>query len=711
MGWRAAVTLGLVALVTWAGASRAQGTRADYDRAEQIARKFQGKVTHARVEPHWYGQDRFWFKSDLGEGKWEFVTVDCPAGKRAPAFDTMRLAEAMSKASGQQLAAERLPLDNLEFSADGKTVSFDASGSRWSLDLSSYAVEKKGKASTTTAAARPADGTGRRGGFRGGARTGPDPQGRTWGQRGSTSPDGKYVASVRDGNLYLKPKSGGEEVALSKDGTAQEGYEPGMFWSPDSSHFVALWTKKEQEHKVYTVESSPKDQLQPKLHSMQYLKPGDQIAVTQPHLFDVASQKRVPVSDELFATPWSITQVRWAPDSSRFTFLYNQRGHQVMRVVAVDAKTGDSRAIVDEIAKTFIDWTNKVFTRYLDDTGEIIWMSERDGWNHLYLYDAKAGQVKNAITRGNWVVRGVDRVDDKARQIWFRAGGIYPEQDPYYIHYCRVNFDGSGLVVLTQGDGTHRVEYSPDGKYLLDTYSRVDLAPVTEVRRADDGGMVCEAEHGDLSPLKPLKWAQPERFVAKGRDGTTDIYGVIFRPTNFDAAKKYPVIEDIYAGPQGSFVPKGFLAYFPPQGVAELGFIVVQIDGMGTNNRSKAFHDVCWHNLGDAGFPDRILWMKAAAAKYPYMDLSRVGLYGTSAGGQSALGGLLFHGDFYKAGVANCGCHDNRMDKIWWNEQWMGWPIGPHYEEQSNVTLAPHLQGKLLLIVGEMDTNVDPAST
>ena len=206
-------------------------------------------------------------------------------------------------------------------------------------------------------------------------------------------------------------------------------------------------------------------------------------------------------------------------------------------------------------------------------------------------------------------------------------------------------------------------------------------------------------------------WKIPERFAAKGRDGTTDIYGVIFRPTNFDPAKKYPIIEEIYAGPQDSFVPKRFASFYPHQAMAELGFIVVQIDGMGTSNRSKKFHDVCWKNLADAGLPDRILWIRAAAAKYPYLDLNRVGIYGGSAGGQSAAAAVMTHGDFYKAAVADCGCHDNRMDKIWWNEQWMGWPVGPQYAANSNVTLAPGLKGKLLLIVGEMDTNVDPAST
>jgi dipeptidyl-peptidase-4 len=525
------------------------------------------------------------------------------------------------------------------------------------------------------------------------------------------SPDGKLRAIVRDNNVFLHDNATGEETPLTHDGTTADAYQGRPYWSPDGRHLAVMRVVPAQEHKIYMVESSPRDQEQPRLHSLDYLKPGDRIAHPRPRLFDVAARREIAIKEDLFPNPWDIDDIVWEPDGRRFTFLYNQRGHQVMRLMAVDAETGEARAVIDEQAKTFIDWTNKVFLHRLDKTHEAIWMSERDGWNHLYLYDTAAGSVKNQITKGEWVVRGVDRVDEEKRQIWFHAGGIVPGQDPYYVHYCRVNFDGSGLTVLTGGDGTHRVDYSPDGRYLVDTWSRVDLPPVTEVRRVADGAKVCDLERGDASALLATGWRYPERFVAKGRDGKTDIYGVIFRPSNFDPKRKYPVVEDIYAGPQGSFAPKAFTPAYGAQQMAELGFVVVQMDGMGTNNRSKAFHDVCWQNLADAGFPDRILWIRAAAAKYPYMDLSRVGIYGTSAGGQNALGGLLLHGDFYKVGVADCGCHDNRMDKIWWNEQWMGWPIGPHYAEQSNVTLAPKLQGKLLLMVGEMDTNVDPAST
>ena len=309
-------------------------------------------------------------------------------------------------------------------------------------------------------------------------------------------------------------------------------------------------------------------------------------------------------------------------------------------------------------------------------------------------------------------MRKVDRVDTAKRQIWFQAGGIYPEQDPYYVHYCRINFDGTGLVKLTDGDGTHSIEYSPDREFFVDTYSRVDLPPVNELRRVSDGSLVCPLEKSDASELEATGWQRPEHFVAKGRDGKTDIYGVIYRPTTFDPNKKYPVIEKIYAGPHGSLRAEEFSPCHGAQAVAELGFIVVQIDGMGTSHRSKAFHDVCWKNLGDAGFPDRIALDQGGREEvplhgpHPRRHLRRLGRRAERDRGPCSL-----HGDFYKVAVADCGCHDNRMDKIWWNEAWMGWPVGPHYAEQSNVTHAHQLQGKLLLIVGELDRNVDPAST
>jgi len=531
---------------------------------------------------------------------------------------------------------------------------------------------------------------------------------------GTLSPDEKWAAITKDHNLWLRHAESGEERQLSTDGSAEDAFRRPFVWSPDGKFLACLREKPAQAHPVHMVESSPQDQVQPRLKTHDYLKPGDRIAQARPVVFEVEGRRpRVfTVPDEQIPNPWSIEELRWSPDGQRLTFHYNQRGHQVYRLMEINAADdGKVRTVAEETPATFVDYTNKIHAHPLDATRELIWMSERDGWNHLYLYDEAAGAVKNQITKGPWVVRRVLHVDEKARQVWFMAGGVVAGQEFYYKHLCRANFDGSGFIVLTCGDGVHEIRFSPDRQFFTDRWSRVDCPPVHELRRSADGSLVCELERANLDALFAVGWKYPQRFSAKGRDGTTDIEGVIFRPSNFDATKKYPVIEEIYAGPHDFFVPKAFALHQRLCSMAELGFILVQIDGMGTNWRSKAFHDVCWKNLGDSGFPDRIAWLKAAAEKEPAMDLTRVGIYGGSAGGQSTLRALLAHGDFYKVGVADCGCHDNRMDKIWWNEQWMGWPVGDHYHEQSNVTQAHRLTGKLLLTVGEVDTNVDPAST
>ena len=427
-------------------------------------------------------------------------------------------------------------------------------------------------------------------------------------------------------------------------------------------------------------------------------------------VFDVESRKMIrPDVDPIdFQGPPGL---RWSKDGRHFSYEKTDRGHRRFRLIEVDATTGKSRTIIDEQSKTFVNTYGVAFLQHLDGTDEVLWRSERDGWAHLYLIDAKAGTIKTQVTKGPWVVRGVDRVDEAARQVWFRGSGKVEGQDPYLIHHYRVNLDGTGLVDLTPADGNHDVFFSPDRSFYLDDYSRVDLPPVHELRRSSDGSLIIEIERADVSLLEASGWRPPGVFHAKGRDGTTDIWGIIHRPRGFDPTKRYPVIEDIYAGPHDSHVPKTFSPRRGQAGLAELGFLVVQIDGMGTANRSKAFHDVCWHNVADAGLPDRIAWMKALAASDPTVDTARVGIYGTSAGGQSSTGALLFHPEFYKVAVSSCGCHDNRMDKASWNEQWMGYPVGPHYAENSNITHAGKLRGKLLLIVGEMDTNVPPEST
>jgi dipeptidyl aminopeptidase/acylaminoacyl peptidase len=666
----------------------AQGTSADYARANGLRDKYEAAAADIAGAPSAVGDThRFWYRKSVKGGD-EFIVIDADTQQKRRAFDHEAVARSLSRATGNAYTPLRLPLNGLTFTSDGSAFTVNVDGGRYRCTV--------------------ADSVCRR--LEPPARGGP-----------KTSPDGKWEAVVNNYNLALRAPGARTVTRLSADGSEGNFYDASTIaWSPDSKKIAVYKKRPGFKREVHYVESSPEDQLQPKHSTLLYAKPGDVLDVDQPVLFAVDSKQQTIVDNALFPNAYQNSALVWRADSRAFTFEYNQRGHQAYRVIEVDAATGRARAVISEEPKTFFDYrtangsladSGRKFRHDIADGREVIWMSERDGWSHLYLVDGATGRVKNQITRGEWMVRAVQHVDDAARQIWFSAGGMYPGKDPYFANYYRINFDGSGLTRLTEADANHAAAFSTDMKFYADTYSRIDMAPVLELRRAADSALLTTVERGDITELMKAGWKAPEVFVSKGRDGRTDIWGLIIRPTTFDPSKRYPVIENIYAGPQGSFVPKSFFAYNAMMAQAELGFIVVQIDGMGTANRSKAFHDVAWQNLGDAGFPDRILWHKAVAAKYPSYDITRLGIYGGSAGGQNALGGLLFHPEFYKSGIAYAGCHDNRMDKIWWNEQWMGWPIGPQYSTSSNVDNAYRLQGDLLLVVGELDTNVDPSST
>jgi len=525
------------------------------------------------------------------------------------------------------------------------------------------------------------------------------------------SPDKKLSAFVKDNNLYVKDLKTGAEKALSTDGTKEDYYSAYPYWSPDSKKVAVMRIHGAETRQLYLIESSPADQFQPKLQTRDYVKPGDVLPVRTPVIFDIVSGDQKIASNDLFKSQMDLKGFEWLPDSKSVMFEYNQRGHQVYRILEMLAETSEIKTLVEETAKTFVNYT-RYFRQTVNNGKEMIWMSERDNWNHLYLYDRLTGTVKNQITKGAWYVRDVVNVDEKKREIIFSANGMKTNEDPYLVRYYRIRFDGTGLTCLTPEEGMHQAWFSDDKKYLVDVYSMVNKAPVTVLRSAADGKIIMPLEKADISELLKAGWIAPEPFVAKGRDGKTDIWGIIYRPTNFDATKKYPVIEYIYAGPGSQYTPKTFISYNRNMSaLAELGFILIQLDGMGTSFRSKAFEEICYKNLKDAGFPDRILWAKAAAAKYPYMDIEHMGIFGASAGGQEAMGAVLFHPEHYKAAYSSCGCHDNRMDKIWWNEQWMSYPIDSSYIASSNVENAHLLTRPLMLVVGEMDDNVDPSTT
>jgi dipeptidyl-peptidase-4 len=796
MGWRSlsgALGLTLVSLALGQGAATNQAPP---------------RIYRDKIEPHWFaGDQRFWYRNDLRDGAREFIVVDAEHGKRGPAFDHAAVAPQI----GAGVTPTKLPVTELEFSADGASVKLVGDVRSWVLNLKSGKLETPGPDGAASGAGparlraemRPRPST----------RTGPETQisfenkmsepvevfwlddagerqsygmvdpggrkeqhtfsGHVWlvaNQKGETlsvyeatdaegvavidgtrpggregrrsrrnperqgnpneasSPDGKWTAYLKDYNVFIRgTNEGAAPIQLSTDGKADNAYgRPG--WSPDSQKLIAWRIEPGDRKEVHLIRSSPPNGGRATLASRPYPLPGDKLAKYEVNLFDLATRAQTKPEVDRFEHEWLSPDLHWWPGTSRFAYTQDDRGHQRYRAIEVDAAKGTVKNLIDEKSDTFI-WTTHAegperlgfrIVTWLDKSQEIIHMSEQDGWRHMYLVDAKAGKLKNQITKGEWVVRGIDRVDEEKRQIWFKASGKNAGQDPYLIHFYRINFDGSGLVALTEGDGNHAITYSPDGKYLIDTYSRVDLPPVTELRRVSDGKLVCPLETADITELKASGWQAPEVFSAKGRDGKTDIWGILYRPAQLRAGKKLPIIEDVYAGPQDSFVPKSFSTGNRYKAFNDLGFAVVKIDGMGTANRSKAFHDVCFKNLKDGGFPDRIAWMQAAAKKYPSLDITRVGVYGTSAGGQNAAAAVLFHPEFYKAAAANCGCHDNRIDKASWNEQWMGYmPVEKIYEQSpdnwyarcSNIENADKLQGNLFLVVGEVDDNVPPEST
>ena len=523
------------------------------------------------------------------------------------------------------------------------------------------------------------------------------------------SPDGKTRIFCRDNNLWTT--QGDETKPLTTNGDSTYYYSAWGSFSADGRYFATVRIKPAPKHYVYYVESSPANQLQPLLHKQEYAKPGDSLNYRVPVVVEVATGRVVEPSTELFSRQYYVSAPRWDADGKHLTFEYNERGHKTFRVLELSAETGQVRTLIEEKNDKYVNYNRQQRIDF-EDGRHILWTSERDGRNHIYLYDRQKGRLVRQVTKGEYYLRGIQHVDEKQGVVYFSACGMNKDEDPYLIHYYKIGLDGKHLTCLTPEPGNHSVTYSSDMAYLIDTYSTVTTPPVTVLRSGKDGRVLRTLERADISRLEATGWKAPEVFVAKGRDGKTDMWGLIQRPSNFDPTKKYPIIEYIYSGPGDQYVPKTFTPWlYYLQNLAELGFIVVQVDGMTTSFRTRAFEEVCYKNLKDAGLPDRIAWIKAAAEKYPYMDIDRVGIYGCSAGGQNAMAAVLWHGDFYKAAYAACGCHDNRMDKIWWNEQWMSYPIDSSYVECSNVENAWRLERPLMLVVGEKDDNVDPAST
>jgi dienelactone hydrolase len=552
------------------------------------------------------------------------------------------------------------------------------------------------------------------------------------------SPDGTQEAFIRDWNLWVRDVSTGKETALTKDGVKDFGYatdnagwqrsdHPIVRWSPDSKRIATFQQDQREVGEMYLVDTKVGH---PTLHAWKYPLPGDKVVtMIQRVIIDVAAAKTVRLQmppdqhrsslcDDVACRGGEWSDVQWSDDGTTLAFVSTSRDHKREQLRVADASTGAIRDVLEEDTTTFYESGNgRVNWRYLPASNEVIWFSERDNWGQLYLYDLQTGKLKHPITSGDGNVAQLLRVDEKAHTAYFVGVGKEKGRDPYFRHLYRIDLDGKHLQLLTPADADHDVSLSTSGRFFVDSYSKPDAPPIAELRDAG-GKLILTLETADISRLLATGWKPPTPIIVKARDGITDLYGLMYKPTDLDPTKKYPIVNHIYPGPQTGSV--GGRSFSPARGdaqpLAELGFIVVEIDGMGTPWRSKKFHEAYFGDMADNTLPDQIAGMKELAAKYPWIDLDRAGIYGHSGGG-FATGAAMFHyPDFFKVGISESGNHDNRVYEDDWAEKWTGLletkPDGSsNYDSQANENFAKNLKGKLLLAHGTMDNNVPPNNT
>jgi dienelactone hydrolase len=702
------------------GVVLAQGTRTDYARAEQLLNWNASElVIDDAVRPRWMSGDRFWYRN-RGPQMYEFLVVDLASGSRRPAFDHARLAAALSQAADTAYDVAKLPFREFTWSADERAITFSAGRNRWwRCDVTTYACVGP----DTVNPARVSE---------------------------LRSPDGQWIVVERGGNLFLRPTAGGQEVALTQDGSPDYGYglnnlgccgqvtskrnrtelRPMVLWSPDSKRIAThKWDQRgvRQMHLLETKNPGPI------LHSYRYALPGDSVIPKyELYVFDVPSRQgtridRGPLDVVNTTCCWLMTDtvwkdMRWNSTGDELFFTAGKRGFDELELLVANAATGRARPILKETSKTFVE-TNQNSGgipnwRPVGAGREVVWWSERDGWGHLYLVDAATGAIRNQITKGAWLVSDLLHVDEAQRYVWFTARGREKDRDPYFRFLYRARLDGSTIELMGAEDGDHEVTVAPSGKYFVDVWSRPETPSVSMIRKTD-GTPARVLQRADISRLASAGYRPPVPFTAKARDNTTELYGVLWMPAHFDSTKRYPIIDYIYPGPQvGSLGGRQFRATANgnANALAELGFFVVQVDAMGTPGRSKAFHDAYYGNMGDNGIPDQIATIKQLAARYPQIDLDRVGIYGHSGGGFSSTDAILRYPDFFKVAVSSAGNHDNRSYDYTWGEKYQGLVKKlsdslDTFDSQSNWRLAKNLKGKLLLAYGTLDDNVHPVAT
>lgn len=706
MVMRTSLTLIVLSASAVAAQSPRQITDADYARAERfLAAGTSSLVSGVAGRPSWLADGRFYYRVSTPQGS-ALQLVDPVRKTRALAFDHARLGAALAAASGTSVDGNRLPMNT--FGLDGQVLTTTLQRTRYRCDLASYTCQKAGEL--------PA----------------PPPN-------SSVSPDGNTAVFIRNYNLVAKDLVSGRETVLTTDGIKEFGYatnnagwthgpNPVLTWSNDSKQLATFQHDERGTRDMFLVSTNVGP---PRLEAWKYPLPGDSAifrisrvilswANGQPKMVRLQmppDAHRSTVSDHV-ACGGTICDVQWYPDGSHLAFISSSRDHKTAWFRVANATTGEVKTLITETSATQVGDAShpEDLWRVLPATNELIWWSQRDNWTHLYLYDLTTGQLKNRITTGDGNVTELVRVDEKTRTIWFTANGREAGRDPYYQHFYKVGFDGKGLTLLTPEVANHTITMAPDGKSFVDTYSHFTAPPVT-VARDMNGKLIMDLEKADISRLVASGWKPVTPFTVKGRDGTTDIYGVMHTPTQLDSTRKYPIINYIYPGPQsGSVGPRMWSASRGDnQALAELGFIVVSIDGMGTPGRSKAFHDAYYGRMGDNTLPDQVAGMKQLAERYRFIDIDKVGIWGHSGGGFATAGAMFRFPDFFDVGISESGNHDNRNYEDDWGERYQGLLVKQgatdNYAEEANQTHAKNLKGKLFLIHGQMDDNVPPYNT
>lgn len=722
-----------VALALCAAASLP--AQVSYNRAERLLPwNTSALVAGDSVRPQWYPDgNRFWYRNKTAIGA-EFVLIDPIKNTRTPLFDNTRLAAALSVANDTSYDPTKLPFRSFTFTDDGKNereIEFASGKRRFLCDIVAYQCSVRDTLPSEVPYV--------------------------------LSPDKTREAFVHKYNVYVRSRGGKDSTQLTTDGVQFWSYgitdqrpsqlqrpqpqRPQIRWSPDSKKLIVSRTDERKVAHMPYISYTPQ---RPKLYTQPYALPGDSIVpVPSFHIIDVATKNNIAVNVQPTPNQLSITgssrDSTWSAGSDRVYVTWFTRGSKSAYLASVDAHTGKYQVIARDSSRTFVEigpsTADPVSWYVTKDNQDAFWWSERDGWAHLYRFDAggasgvvqagsatasgaartsafRSGNVKNQVTTGPWAVGAIQYVDETAKQIYFTARGREPGRLAYYAALYRANFDGTGITLLTPEDGHHEIEFSPSGKYFVDSYSRVERRPVTVLRALPDGRVVRKLEEADVTRLQAAGWHAAEVFTVKARDGMTDIHGVIYFPLKIDTTRKYPLIDHIYPGPQvGSVGSWSFKNGGEPFSLAELGFVVIQLDHLGTPLRSKAFHDNYYGNFGDNGLPDHITAIKQLAAKYKFIDLDRVGIFGHSGGGFASTDAILRYPDFFKVAVSGAGNHDNRSYNIYWAEKYQGLMVKDsarktdNFDGSANKTLAKNLKGHLMLMHGDMDDNVHPANT